>query len=169
VSAPVVVAVAALTLALLAGCGGGAPATVPQLPPDLLPELTGQLDCGGSGIVMVRQHRYDFSGDGVPDALVAVRCDVGAGAPPSAVFAVQAAPGGPRVVGQLLGLDAGEVVSDLSGAGPNAVVTAFAFSPDAPRCCPDLQATHTYSWTGTSFVAGRRTATPLPSAAPGDG
>jgi hypothetical protein len=120
-------------------------------------------------MVMVRQHRYDFSGDGAPDALVAVRCDVGAGAPPSAVFAVLNSATGPRVVDELLTPDAGEVVSDLTGIGPTAVITTFAFSPGAPRCCPDLQATHTYHWDGAEFDAGTRTATPLPSTAPGDG
>jgi hypothetical protein len=164
----VAAAVSTLALVLLAGCGGTAK-VAPALPPDLTAVLTGQVDCGGSGIVTVRQHNYDFTGDGVPDALVAVRCNVGAGSPPSAVFAVAAAAPGPRVVGELLKPEAGEVVSDLSGSGPTAVVTSFAYSPDAARCCPDLQATHTYHWNGTTFDAGTRTATPLPSTAPGDG
>jgi hypothetical protein len=163
------VIVAAVVLALLAGCGGSGSHGAAELPADLTDVLTGQLDCGGSAIVTVRQHRYDFTGDGVADALVAVRCDVGAGAPPSAVFAVAASTTGPHVVDELLTLDAGEVVSDLTGIGPTAVVTTFAFSPGAPRCCPDLQATHTYHWNGTEFDAGTRTATPLPSTAPGDG
>lgn len=164
----VAAAVSALVLVLLAGCGGSGTRT-PALPPDLTGVLTGQVDCGDSGFVTVRQHNYDYTGDGVPDALVAVRCDVGAGSPPSAVFAVVAAAKGPQVAGELLTLDADEVVSDLSGSGPTAVVTTFAYSSDAARCCPDLQATHTYHWTGTAFDAGTRTATPLPSTAPGDG
>jgi hypothetical protein len=163
----VAAAVSALALLLLAGCGGGS--RTPALPSDLSDALTGQVDCADTGFVMVRQHRYDFTGDGVPDALVAVRCDVGAGSPPSAVFAVVAGPKGPQVAGELLGMDADEVVSDLSGSGSTAVITAFAYSPDAARCCPDLQATHTYHWTGAAFDAGTRRATPLPTAAPGDG
>ena len=166
----VAAAVSALALLVLAGCGGGGGATVaPALPADLTAVLTGQVDCGGSGIVTVRQHDWDFTEDGVPDALVAVRCNVGAGSPPSAVFAVAATASGPQVVDELLTPQAGEVVSDLSGTGPTAVVTTFAYSPDAARCCPDLQATHTYHWTGTAFDAGTRIATPLPSTAPGDG
>ncbi|HEY3603228.1 MAG TPA: hypothetical protein VGL04_01055 [Sporichthyaceae bacterium] len=169
-SVPSLVVVAAVALVLLASCGGAAgPRGAAELPPDLGGVLSGQLDCAGSALVTIRQHRYDFTGDGVPDALVAVRCDAGAGAPPSAVFAVAATKAGPRVVDELLTPDAGEVVSELTGIGPTAVVTTFAYSPDAPRCCPDLAATHTYHWDGAEFDAGTRVATPLPSTAPGDG
>jgi hypothetical protein len=138
------------------------------LPDDLAGLLTGQVDCAGKPLVMVRQHAFDFTGDGVPDALVAVRCDTGAGSPPSSVFAIAADVGRPRIVGQLLSTSAGEVVSDLSGQGAEAVVTTFAFGPRAPRCCPDLQAVHRYHWDGTAFDAGIRVATPLPTATPGD-
>lgn len=158
-----------LVLVALAGCGAGsgAPAAAP-LPADLLPLLRGQVDCGGKALVLVKQHEYDFTGDGVPDALVAVRCDAAAGAPPSAVFAIAAGPAAAQVVGQLLAPAAGEVVSDLSGQGGEAVVTTFAFGPNAPRCCPDLQAVHRFHWTGTDFDPGTRTVSPLPSAGPAD-
>ncbi len=53
------------------------------LPDDLLPLLKGQVDCGGAKLLLVRQHLFDFTGDGVPDAIVAVRCDTeGMGSPP---------------------------------------------------------------------------------------
>jgi hypothetical protein len=68
----------------------------------------------------------------------------------------------------LLAAEAGEVVTEVTGSGPEAVVRGFAFSPDAPRCCPDLEVVHRYRWTGAAFDAGVRTATPLPSARPGD-
>jgi len=165
-SPPTVVAVAAVFLAVLAGCGGGSEPAARPLPDELLPLLVGQLDCGGSPLVMVRRHNYDFTGDGVPDALVAVRCDTGAGSPPSAVFAIAAGRNDPLIVGELLHPEAGEVVSELSGAGREAVVTTFAFGPNAPRCCPDLQAVHRYYWTGTGFDAGTRNTTPLPTASP---
>jgi hypothetical protein len=165
----VAIGAAALVLAALSGCGGGAgSAGAAPLPPELLPLLVGQLDCGGKPLVMVRQHTFDFTGDGVPDALAAVRCDVGAGNPPSAVFAVAATRSGPQIVGQLLRLNADEIVSELSGQGGDAVVTAFAFGPGAPRCCPDQQAVHRYHWAATAFDAGSRTTTPLPTAGPTD-
>lgn len=159
--------IAALVLGALAGCGGGggAPASAPPLPDELLGLLTGQVDCGpGAGVVLVRQHRGDFTGDGLADALLAVRCDTGAGAPPSAVFAIAARPAGPEVIDELLKPDLGEVVSGLDVTGPTAVVTAFGSSADAPRCCPDLGITHTYRWDGTAFDDGIRQATPLPEA-----
>jgi hypothetical protein len=167
----IAVGAAVFALALLAGCGAArsAIAAARPLPDDLLPLLTGQVDCGGAKLVMVRQHSWDFTGDGVPDALVAVRCDTGAGSPPSAVFAVAAGLAGPSVVGELLQPADGEVVSDLSGEGGQAVVTAFAFGPNAARCCPDLVAVHRYRWNGTGFDPGTRVATPLPIATADDG
>ncbi|HVE24099.1 MAG TPA: hypothetical protein VNC22_01785, partial [Sporichthya sp.] len=90
-------ALAALALFALTGCGGGGgPAVAAALPPELLPLVAGDVDCAGAPLVQVRQHRYDFTGDGVEDALLAVRCDAGAGAPPSAVFAIAARPAGPE-------------------------------------------------------------------------
>ncbi len=156
---------AILALLVVAGCGGGGgSATAAALPPELLDVLTSQVDCAGAPLVQVRQHRYDFTGDGVEDALVAVRCDSGAGAPPSAVFAVAARPGGPEVVDELLGPDEGEIVKDLRAVGPSAVVTSFGFGPAAPRCCPDLELSHTYRWDGTAFGDAATTSTPLPEA-----
>ncbi len=163
----VAVTIAALFLGTLAGCGagGGGPAVAAELPPELLGLLAGQVDCGPSaGLVLVRQHRADFTGDGVADALAAVRCDTGAGAPPSAVFAIAARPAGPEVIDELLKPEVGEVVSGLEVTGPTAVVATFGFSPEAPRCCPDLEITHTYRWDGTAFSGGTREATPLPEA-----
>lgn len=154
-----------ITLLLLAGCGGGGGATTAAaLPPELLDLLTAQVDCAGAPLVQVRQHRYDFTGDAVEDALVAVRCDPGAGAPPSAVFAVAARPGGPEVLDELLSPDQGEVVKDLDAVGPNAVVTTFGFGPEAPRCCPDLEVQHTYRWDGATFGVPTTASTPLPDA-----
>jgi hypothetical protein len=160
--------IAAAVLAALAGCGGAKADAPPELPVDLLPALTGQVDCAGQPLVMVRQVRYDFTGDGVADALAAVRCDSGAGSPPSTVFALVAEKAGPRVAGTLLAAEAGEVVTEVTGSGPEAVVRGFAFSSDAPRCCPDLEVVRRYRWTGEAFDAGVRTATPLPSAQPDD-
>ncbi len=156
---------AALGLVALVGCGGeGGPRVAAALPPELLEVLTTQVDCAGAPLVQVRQHRYDFTTDGVEDALVAVRCDSGAGAPPSAVFAVAAGPDGPEVVDELLDADDGEVVKDLSAVGPNAVVTTFGFGPDAPRCCPDLEISHTYRWDGAAFGEPTTRSSPLPEA-----
>jgi hypothetical protein len=149
----------------LSGCGGsGGAATAEALPPELLDLLTSQVECAGAPMVQVRQHRYDFTGDAVEDALVAVRCDSGAGAPPSAVFAVAAGAKGPEVLDELLDPDAGEIVKDLQAVGANAVVTTFGFGPDAPRCCPDLEITHTYRWDGAAFGDPASRSTPLPEA-----
>ena len=154
-----------ITLLVLTGCGsGGGPAPAAALPPELLDVLTTQVDCAGAPLVQVRQHRYDFTGDAVEDALIAVRCEAGAGAPPSAVFAVAAGPGGPEVLDELLSPDQGEVVKDLRAVGPSAVVTTFGFGPQAPRCCPDLEVRHTFRWDGATFGDPTTASTPLPEA-----
>jgi hypothetical protein len=164
------IGVAALALALLVGCGAKAAAPAGEsLPDDLLPLLAGQVDCGGAKLVTVRQHTWDFTGDGVPDALIAVRCEAGAGSPPSAVFAVAAGAARPSIAGELLRPADNEVVADLSGQGGEAVVTTFAFGPGAPRCCPDLQAVRRYRWNGHGFDPGTRFATPLPTSTGDDG
>lgn len=164
-------AAAAILVAVvaLAGCAGSGKASVAApLPPELTDLLTTEVDCAGAPLVQVRQHRYDFTGDGIDDALVAVRCDAGAGAPPSAVFAIAARPNAPEVVDELLRPEDGEVVKDLQAVGPNAVVTTFGFSPKAPRCCPDLQISHTYRWDGFAFADGTAQSTPLPEAPSGE-
>lgn len=160
--------VAAALSVVLAGCGGSSQVAGAQaLPPELLPVLTAQARCTDGRLVQVRQHRYDFTGDAVGDALVAVRCDTGAGAPPSAVYAVAATADGAEVLDELLPAEQGEVVKDLGATGPTAVVTTFAYSPDAPRCCPDLEVVHRFRWDGTAFAPGTRQAAPLPTAAAG--
>ncbi|MGQ0624222.1 MAG: hypothetical protein ACT4PP_06135 [Sporichthyaceae bacterium] len=154
----------ALTLTLTAcGSGSAAPSGAPALPDELL-GVAGELDCAGAPLVQVRRHSYDFTGDGVADALLAVRCDAGAGSPPSTVLAIAAHSSGPLVVAELLSADVGEVVSGLDNVGVNAVITAFGYSADAPRCCPDLQVTHSFRWLGETFDAGMRVQMPLPSA-----
>lgn len=160
--------IAVPVLAVLSGCGGAKADAPPELPIDLVPAMTGQVDCGGAPLVMVREYRYDFTGDGVADALAAVRCETGAGSPPSTVFALVAAAQGPQVAGTLLDAEAGEVVTEVGGQGPQAVIKGFAYSASAPRCCPDLEVVRRYRWTGAAFDAGVRSATPLPSAQPGD-
>ncbi|MGQ0632916.1 MAG: hypothetical protein ACT4P1_18020 [Sporichthyaceae bacterium] len=159
-------AAAILIAMLLGGCGSGtaAPAVAPPLPDELVPVLATEVDCAGAPLIQVRRHSYDFTGDGVGDALLAVRCDAGAGSPPSTVLAIAARPNGPEVLGELLAADAGEVVSNLDNTGTSAVITAFGYSADAPRCCPDLQVTRSFRWLGESFDSGMRVETPLPSA-----
>lgn len=157
--------VAVLVVAALAGCGGGSASSsvTPPLPDDLLPLVAAEVDCAGAALLQVRRHSYDFTGDGVADALLAVRCDAGAGSPPSTVLAIVARPGGPEILAEILAADAGEVVSGLDNTGASAVITAFGYSADAPRCCPDLQVTRSFRWLGESFDSGMRVETPLPS------
>ncbi len=137
------------------------------LPHDLSPTVTERMACGdirqvAVPVVTIREHRYDFTGDGVPDAIVAVRCDTGAGNPPSAVFALAAGLLGPEVVGELVDPAGGGVVSELRPDGAGLSVVSRAYSEDAPRCCPDVEVTYAFQWDGERFAPGgttRRTLT----------
>jgi hypothetical protein len=170
-------AVLGLLLALLSGCGQVAaravsaaaplpPAVASVLPVDLLPRLAAPMACGRlSGgavpLVRLRERRHDFTGDGVPDAVVAVRCDTGAGNPPSAVFAVLATPNGPAVQARLVDARSGEVVRDLRLRGADLSVASLGYSANAPRCCPDLRITRAFHWDGQRFAP--RATTRLPN------
>ena len=138
------------------------------LPRDLSSAVTERMACGairGAAVpvVTIREHRYDFTGDGVPDAIVATRCDTGAGNPPSAVFAIAAGLSGPEVVGELVGPAGGGVVSDLRPDGAALSVVSRAYSADAPRCCPDVEVTYAFQWDGERFAPGGTTRRPLTS------
>lgn len=154
-------------LMLLAGCGNAPITSVSAtvLPADLLPTVRDAMKCGAIRkvpvpVVKIREKRYDFNADGVRDAVVAVRCDPGAGNPPSAVFAVAATPTGP-VVEQLIDPAQGDVVRELRPAGTELAVVSLGYSTDAPRCCPDVEVTYAFRWDGQRFAPGPTTRRPI--------
>lgn len=103
------------------------------------------------------------AGDG-REAVVVLRCDAGAGSPPSAVFvydrgSLRTEPAAP--VATLL--DAGEdvLLSDVDAAPGEVTGEGYGYSrPDLPRCCPDRHDTYTWTWTGGGFD---RTTRPVPT------
>lgn len=156
-----------LLMVLLGACGHAPIASVSAtvLPADIVPTVTGPMGCGKVRkvpvkVVKIREQRYDFNGDGLNDAIVAVRCDTGAGNPPSAVFAVATTPAGPAVE-KLVDPRAGGVVSDLRPAGAELAVVSHGYSADAPRCCPDLEVTYAFRWDGARFAVGPTTHRPI--------
>jgi hypothetical protein len=157
----------ALLLALLAlalaACGQarGAVPVAAALPLDMATVLADQMPCGGAGVAIIRTERVDFTGDGVPDAVVAARCDVGAGNPPSAVFAVAAGPGGAAEPQRLLDPARGNVLKDIRAKGTDVDVVTFGYSRGVPRCCPDLEITARFRWDGARVVPGAVTRAPL--------
>jgi hypothetical protein len=101
-----------------------------------------------------------------PEAVVVLRCDAGAGSPPSAVFvydrgSLRTRPATP--VATLL--DAGEDVLLDDVAAREGEVTGEGYgygAPDVPRCCPDRHDTYTWTWTGGGF---ERATSPVPTGA----
>lgn len=160
----VLVAVLAL---LLGACGQArdAVSVAAALPLDLSPALAGAMSCGTLPVAVIRKELADFTGDGVLDAVIAARCDAGAGNPPSAVFALAATPDGTGVPERLLDPARGDVLKDIRTAGQEVTVVTFSYSPGVPRCCPDLEVTSTFHWDGGRVVPGPVTRAPLVAAA----
>lgn len=156
-----------LLLLVLAGCGHSPITSVSAtvLPADLVPTVSEAMKCGKVRkvpipVVKLREKRYDFNADGVRDAVIAARCDTGAGNPPSAVFAVTATPAGP-VVERLVDRREGGVVTDLHPAGGDLAVVSLGYSARAPRCCPDVEVTYAFRWDGERFAPGATTRRPI--------
>lgn len=164
IAGAVLLAVLALLLGACARTAAPAPVAA-SLPLDLAPAVAGEMACGSLGVKILRQELADFTGDGVPDAVLAARCDAGAGNPPSAVFALAAVPGGQGVPVRLLDPSRGDVLKDVRAHGPEVAVITFSYSPGVPRCCPDLEVTSQFHWDGSSVVPGAVTRAPLVAAA----
>lgn len=161
-------AVLLAVLALALGACGEAKVAVPvaaALPLDLTGAIAGPMSCGSLGVAVIRQDLHDFTGDGIPDAVVAARCDAGAGNPPSAVFAVPATADGTAAPEVLLDPDRGDVLKEFRADGAEVTIVTFSYSRGVPRCCPDLEVTRTFHWDGTRVVPGPVRSAPLVAAA----
>ena len=111
------------------------------------------LDCGRARVAVLATATGDATGDGAPEAAVAVSCAAGAGNPPSSLYVY--GPGSPvRLLATLVGQDEDVHVSGLD-VGPEGVrVTGAAYSsPDVPNCCPDVALERRWTWSGAGFVA----------------
>jgi hypothetical protein len=88
--------------------------------------------------------------------VVEVRCDAGAGSPPSAVLAYRPpAPGSaaPRLLGTLLSTDDDVLVTAIRFVSGRIEIAGTAYSgPTVPRCCPDRTFRATWTWSGSAFV-----------------
>jgi len=157
----------------LTGCGPEEPAPGVEpgglLPTDLLRSVQLPIECGDVGVVKVIDERFDFDGDTSTDSILAVRCDAGAGSPPTGVYAVQAAADGPKVVGTLVSTEEGVVIQSITPAADGIRLLALGYSEGVPRCCPDLEVSYRFQWNGTTFERlerEERPASPAPEPPP---
>ena len=117
------------------------------------------LDCQGLRVLVVQVVAMPRPGRSRPLDLVQVRCDAGAGSPPSEVLGYDppASRGGtPRLVGELLKVSDDVLVTSVDVHGATVVVAGTTYaSATVPRCCPDRTFRATWTWTGASFEPSR--------------
>jgi hypothetical protein len=96
--------------------------------------------------------RADLTGDGRTESIVAAACRSTTAPNPVRVFVHDGA--GRRAPGKLLltiGTNQYLTSAELTITGRTVRVVSRALSDRAPRCCPDLRITQSYTWTGTDF------------------
>jgi hypothetical protein len=110
--------------------------------------------------VSVLHVAYAVPAPGVQLAAVLVRCNVGAGTPPAALYVYDSATStrSPHLSAALVTAGDGWQAGDFNGANPLRVtgasislaVAGFS-SSSLPNCCPDVRATLVWHWTGSRY------------------
>ncbi|WP_405579453.1 hypothetical protein [Streptomyces sp. NBC_01190] len=128
--------------------------TAPAAPPNPA-AVTYPLDCPpGAKVDVVSKVSGDLDGDGRPETVVVVRCDSGAGTPPSGVFVLSAAGAAPRIAETLVRPKDDRQISDFRLDGRTVRATVLGFSSAAtPRCCPDMRRGYAWEWRHDRYVA----------------
>lgn len=168
----ILIAAAAVTLAT--GCTKGTPdvaatssppsstATPTPSPTGDVSALTGvnwakvtyPFDCGSVGYFVERSRSADLNGDGYLDAVVLVRCDAGAGSPPSGLYAFDgtSSPRRPRLLATLMSPTDNRLAADFSIHDTTVEMVAHGYSSDrVARCCPDQTLDLTWTWHGSTY------------------
>jgi hypothetical protein len=109
-------------------------------------------DCGSVGYT-VQQVAYVTLD--VPSTLVLVRCNAGAGSPPSGLYLFDpGASGDPSLRAALLKETDGYLARSFTLTGTNVTMAVDGYSSSSvPRCCPDIHKTLSWSWDGREFAA----------------
>ncbi|MEU4263685.1 hypothetical protein ACYCCF_04665 [Streptomyces argenteolus] len=128
---------------------GAAPAAAPDPAGVVFP-----FDCSGAGQTVADKAPGDLDGDGRPETVVVVRCAAGSGTPPSGVYVLTQASGGPpRVVATLVDPAQKLTVTDFAVRDGRISATLLGYSSAAvPRCCPDEEESAVWRWKGNAFV-----------------
>jgi hypothetical protein len=111
------------------------------------------VDCGGTPTATSTMPLAPAPG--VELELVFVQCPHGAGSPPSAVLVYDYASSSsnPHLEQTLLSYqdDWLPVTRGVSSNPPGLSIRVDGYSDTAPRCCPDVHATLTWTWAGTTY------------------
>jgi len=98
----------------------------------------------------------DVTGDAIPDAIVRAACAHSASEWPDSVYVYSDASGTPTLVATLVNQKASVYVPSITPANKAVQLGLVTWSKFAAGCCPDLNYTQTFSWSGTGYVAGPR-------------
>jgi Domain of unknown function (DUF4232) len=116
------------------------------------------IDCGDAGeggkIDVDKVVSSDVTGDRLPDAIVQMQCAHRTSAWPEIVDVYSDASGTPTVIGSVLTQREASLVTTISTHGDTVTIGLVTWGKHAANCCPDLQYTRTFTWTGHTFLAG---------------
>ncbi|MHA6764406.1 hypothetical protein [Streptacidiphilus sp. PAMC 29251] len=158
----VVAAAVALAPAGAAAPVADGPHTVPASAAPDPARVAFPLDCAGLPTKVTQRFSADTSGNGSVVTVVAVHCDAQNGTPPDGLYVLRAGPGGkPRIAATLISPGQNLTVRKLGLRADGAIhasVDGYS-SADAPRCCPDLH--QTYTWTPGPDGYSRTVTVPL--------
>lgn len=119
------------------------------------------VDCSGDGIASTTRDFVDLDGDSKDEALVSILCNEstsgGNDTPASYLLLYDgASPAGPPRLIDTLGDEADEEVGEHFIEDGQLIVTTSGYSPDAPRCCPDIVISSVYEVRNKRFVLTSR-------------
>jgi hypothetical protein len=125
-----------------------------------------EMNCGSLGPEFndwIKPVSADVTGDGSPDAVVALTCATNNGSHPDQVGVFDGAsnPASPRRIAVLIPAEAGIRVRQIAAAGGRVTVTGSKLAAHDPMGCPSVRVRRSFTWSGTRFVAGPQSVTTL--------
>ncbi len=122
------------------------PSPAKPQPPDWS-KIRYAMNCGGTGVVVVQALNKDYSGDGRPEAVRLVRCNAGAGSPPSSLFVYNADKfGAPHLIDTLISQGEGLAMNGISSEGNDLFGTVYAVDGSG------IEYNVAWVWQGKGFV-----------------
>jgi hypothetical protein len=108
----------------------------------------------GGKVDILKVVTADLTGDGLPEAVVRMECAHSASEWPDTVDVYSDSSGTPTMIGSLLSQHDASYAPAITTQGATVTLGLTTWSKYAPGCCPDLNYTRTFTWTGHGFSAG---------------